>query len=176
MASRRPSTRENPQGPPVTPVLDLEEILRRARASLRQTSRAARGATSGIARGFSPVVSNRYPFQSSSAEASNSQEFIGELGNFRVEESSSTAACIDPIPSDSTEVDLPQILSQLLPTPATSPSACSIPTSNMASPLTKMERILVALYAPLNFPNPLSTMPTGDCQKYMPKYLGRETL
>ena len=35
-----------------------------------------------------------------------------------------------------------------------------------------MERILVARYAPLNFPNPLSAMPTGDYLKYMPKFIG----
>ena len=33
-----------------------------------------------------------------------------------------------------------------------------------------MERILVARYAPLIFPNPLSAMPTGDYLKYMPKF------
>ena len=37
----------------------------------------------------------------------------------------------------------------------------------MDSPLTKMERILVSRYAPLNFPNPLSAMPTGDYLKYI---------
>ena len=42
----------------------------------------------------------------------------------------------------------------------------------MAAPLTKMERILVARYAPVNFPNPLSAMPTGDYLKYMPKFTG----
>ena len=78
MASRRPSTRANPKGPLVTPVSDPEEILRRARDSLRQTSRAARGATSGISRGISVVISNRPPFQSSSAEASSSQKFISK--------------------------------------------------------------------------------------------------
>ena len=72
MASRRPSTRENPQGPPVTIVSDPEEILRRARASLRQTSKAAREATSGISIGISIVITNRPPFKSSATEASNS--------------------------------------------------------------------------------------------------------
>ena len=43
----------------------------------------------------------------------------------------------------------------------------------MASPqLTKMERILVARYAPLNLTNLLSSMPTGDYLKYMPKFIG----
>ena len=43
----------------------------------------------------------------------------------------------------------------------------------MAAPqMTKMERILVARYAPLIFPNPLSSMPTGDYLKYMPKFTG----
>ena len=43
----------------------------------------------------------------------------------------------------------------------------------MAAPqLTKMERILVARYAPLNFPNPLLTMPTRHYLKYMPKFTG----
>ena len=37
---------------------------------------------------------------------------------------------------------------------------------------TKMERILVARYAPLIFPNPLSAMPNGDYLKYMPKFTG----
>ena len=35
-----------------------------------------------------------------------------------------------------------------------------------------MERILVARYAPVNLPNPLSAMPTGDYLKYMPKFIG----
>ena len=38
--------------------------------------------------------------------------------------------------------------------------------------LTKMERILVARYAPLIFPNPLVAMPLGDYLKYMPKFIG----
>ena len=42
----------------------------------------------------------------------------------------------------------------------------------MVAPLTKMERILVARYAPLDLPNPLSTMPTRDYLKYMPKSNG----
>jgi hypothetical protein len=40
--------------------------------------------------------------------------------------------------------------------------------------LTKMERIIVVRYAPLVFPNPLNAMPTGDYQKYMPKFSGTE--
>jgi hypothetical protein len=39
-------------------------------------------------------------------------------------------------------------------------------------PLTKMQQILAARYAPLILPNPLSSMPTGDYQKYMPKFTG----
>ena len=35
-----------------------------------------------------------------------------------------------------------------------------------------MERILVSRYAPLNLPNPLVVMPTGDYLKYMPKFTG----
>ena len=35
-----------------------------------------------------------------------------------------------------------------------------------------METILVATHAPLNLPNPLSAMPTGDYLKYMPKFTG----
>ena len=103
----RPSTRENPQRPPVTPVSDPEEILRRARASLRQTSRARREATSGISRGISTVLSNRAPFKYPSTETHNSQEFIIESKKFRVEESSSTATCVDPIPGDSTQINPP---------------------------------------------------------------------
>ena len=40
------------------------------------------------------------------------------------------------------------------------------------SPLTKMQWILVARYAPLVLQNPPATMPTGDYQKYMPKFIG----
>ena len=166
MASRRPSTRENPQGPQVTPVLDPEEIIRRSRASLRHTSRGARGATSGISRDIYVVISNRPPFQSSSAETSNSQEFRSTSEIFRAEEYSSTNSCGDPIPDDSIEINIP------LPTPTVSPSTLSIPTSNMNVPLTKMERILVSRYAPLNLPNPLFAMPTRDYLKYMPKFTG----
>ena len=107
MASRRPSTKSNPQGTPVTHVLDPEEILTRARDSLRQISKSAREATLGISRGISAVISNIPPFQSSFVETYNSQEFIVESENFRVEESSSTASCIYPIPGDSTKINTP---------------------------------------------------------------------
>jgi hypothetical protein len=39
-------------------------------------------------------------------------------------------------------------------------------------PLTKMQQILAARYAPLILPNPVAAMPTGDYQKYMPKFTG----
>jgi hypothetical protein len=39
-------------------------------------------------------------------------------------------------------------------------------------PLTKMQQILAARYVPLILPNPVSSMPTGDYQKYMPKFTG----
>jgi hypothetical protein len=44
----------------------------------------------------------------------------------------------------------------------------------MASPppLTKMQRILAPRYAPLVLPNQPAAMPTGDYQKYMPKFIG----
>jgi hypothetical protein len=48
----------------------------------------------------------------------------------------------------------------------------STPKTAMAAPLTKMEQILANRYAPLVLPNPLSAMPTGDYQKYMPKFTG----
>ena len=41
-----------------------------------------------------------------------------------------------------------------------------------AAPLTRMEQILANRYAPLVLHHPLSQMPTGDYQKYMPKFLG----
>ena len=116
MASRRPSTRANPQRPPVTPVSNPEKIISRGRASKTHTSRSTRGAASGTSRGISFVVSNRPPFKSSSTEASSSQKFISESENLRVGESSSTIACVDPIPGKSTRVDLPPILPQIPPT------------------------------------------------------------
>ena len=76
MASRRPSTRANPKGPLATPVSDPEEILRRARVSLRQTSSAAKEATSGISRDIPAIIS--------SVETFDSQEFINTSENFRV--------------------------------------------------------------------------------------------
>ena len=87
MASRRPSTRANPQGPSATPVSDLEEILRRSRASLRQKSNATKEATLGISRDIPAIIS--------SAETFDSQEFINTSKNFRVEEYSSTVASVD---------------------------------------------------------------------------------
>ena len=68
MASRRPSTRANPKGPPAAPVLDPEEILRKTRDLLRQTSSVAQNATSGISKNISAAIS--------SAETFNSQKFL----------------------------------------------------------------------------------------------------
>ena len=64
MASRRPSTRANPKGPLVTPVSDPKEILRGARVSLRQTSRAAREATLGISIDIPAIISSAETFDS----------------------------------------------------------------------------------------------------------------
>jgi hypothetical protein len=58
------------------------------------------------------------------------------------------------------------------PLSPTSSSFVSITKTAMASPLTRMEQILANRYAPLFFPKPLSAMPTGDYQKYMPKFTG----
>ena len=93
MASRRPSTRENPQGPPSTPVSDAEEILRRARASLKQTNSASKEATLGISRNISAIISF--------AKTLNSHKFINTSENYRVWASSSIVACEDLISSDS---------------------------------------------------------------------------
>jgi hypothetical protein len=40
------------------------------------------------------------------------------------------------------------------------------------TPLTKMQRILAVIYAPLILQNPPAAMPTSDYQKYMPKFIG----
>ena len=64
MASRRPSTKENPQGPPATPVSVPEEILRSDRASLRQTSSAAKEATLGILIDIPAIISSSETFDS----------------------------------------------------------------------------------------------------------------
>ena len=90
MASRRPSTRENPQRPLVTPVSNPEKIIWRGKDSQRQASRSKRGDASSTSIGISPIVSNRNPFKSSSIEASSSHKFISESENLKVGESSST--------------------------------------------------------------------------------------
>jgi hypothetical protein len=58
------------------------------------------------------------------------------------------------------------------PLSPTSSSSESTTKVIMAVPLTRMEQILANRYAPLVLPNPLSAMPTGDYQKYMPKFTG----
>lgn len=40
--------------------------------------------------------------------------------------------------------------------------------------LTKIERIIAARYGPLVLPVPLNSMPVGDYQEYMPKFIGTE--
>ena len=99
MASRIPIMRTNTKGPPTTPVLNPEEILRRARASLRQTNSAAKEVTPGILRNISAIIS--------SAEKFNSQGFINTSENSRVWASSSTTTCEYPIPGDSTVISIP---------------------------------------------------------------------
>jgi hypothetical protein len=48
--------------------------------------------------------------------------------------------------------------------------SASTPNIGMFILLTKMEKILANRHAPPVLPNPLSAMPTGDYQKYMPKF------
>ena len=49
-------------------------------------------------------------------------------------------------------------------------------TTTIAGPQapTKMERIISARYVPLILPTPLNAMPTGEYQKYRPKFTGTE--
>ena len=164
MASRRPSTIENPKGPPTTPISDPKEILRRARALLRQTSSVAQKSTLGISKNLSSIIS--------SSEILNSQEFLDTSEKAGGWASSRTVACEDPILGDSIGISIPPPSQQVYPLVLPS-STLSIPISNMDDPqLTKMERILVARYAPVIFPNPLVAMPTRDYLKYMPKFTG----
>lgn len=66
-------------------------------------------------------------------------------------------------------------------------SVSSIPSTSQVYPaitmaganqpnMTRMERIVAARYAPLVLPHPLSALPVGDYQKYMPKYTGEEDI
>jgi hypothetical protein len=85
------------------------------------------------------------------------------------------ASYFSPIPENSVqgEVRQPFYFNSVIPSPPSSPtnsSSVSTPKTAMATPLTKMEQILANRYAPLVFPNPLSALPTGDYQKYMPKF------
>ena len=70
VASRIPSTKENPKGPLATPVLDREEILRKARDLLRHTSSVAKNATSSISKNLS-------------AETLNSQKYLDTSEKYR---------------------------------------------------------------------------------------------
>jgi hypothetical protein len=73
------------------------------------------------------------------------------------------------------EVRQPLCFNSIIPSSPSSPTSSvseSTPKTVMAAPLTRMEQILANRYAPLVLPNPLSSMPTGDYQKYMPKFTG----
>jgi hypothetical protein len=56
--------------------------------------------------------------------------------------------------------------------PSSSSSSSTIQVIMVGQTQTRMEQILASRYAPLILPNPLSTMPTGDYQKYMSKFTG----
>jgi hypothetical protein len=76
----------------------------------------------------------------------------------------------------------PKIPSPLLISPSSqslviqTPSASTYTVIMTSTPqnLTKMEKFVAARYAPLVLLNPLNAMPTGDYQKYMPKFSGVE--
>jgi hypothetical protein len=78
-------------------------------------------------------------------------------------------------PSFLSEVRLPLSIVSPIPSHPSSietSSSTSTPKIAMAAPLKKMEQILANRYASLVLPNPLSSMPTRDYQKYMPKFTG----
>ena len=55
-------------------------------------------------------------------------------------------------------------------------SSTLLVTTVMSGPQapTKMERIIATRYGPLILTTPLNAMPTGEYQKYMPKFTGTE--
>ena len=99
MASRRPSTKANPNGPPATLVSNPEEILRKVRDLLRQTNSATQTTTLGISRNIYTIISY--------AKTLNSQEFINTSENSRVWASLSSTTCEDMIPGDSSGISRP---------------------------------------------------------------------
>ena len=80
-------------------------------------------------------------------------------------------------PSFLSEVRQPLFIVSPIPSQSSSSEASSSASTlkiTMVVPLTKMEQILANRYASLMLPNPLSVVPTGYYQKYMPKFTGSE--
>jgi hypothetical protein len=95
--------------------------------------------------------------------AKGEENLVGQLANFYRASYQTSFPLEDSPPSHSPSVgDSKKKLSPF------SPLIIMVPPP----PLTKMQQILAARYAPLIFPNPVSAMPIGDYQKYMPKFIG----
>ena len=69
------------------------------------------------------------------------------------------------------------LVSSVTPQPSVIQSSNTLlVTTTMAGPQapTKMERIIAARYGPLILTTPLNALPTGEYQRYMPKFTGTE--
>jgi hypothetical protein len=96
--------------------------------------------------------------------ANGEENLVGQLANFYRASYQTSFPLEDSPPSHSSSVED----SKNKPSPFSPLIVMAAPP-----PLTKMQQILAARYAPLILPNPISAMPMGDYEKYMPKFTGK---
>jgi len=178
VAQCRRHTWRNPPKPPTDPVPDPEKIIREGKA-LQKGASSSESSQSETECHLAYIHTNLPVVQLAIQElSSKGEESLAKLlsGFYRDSYSLDSSFIVSPKKS-SPHIHHTRLVISAPPQPSViQASSTFISTIAMAAPQapTKIERIIDARYGPLVLPTPLSSMPTGEYQNYMPKFTGIE--
>ena len=165
-------TQRNPQKTQANPVPDPEKIIKERKALQKGASGSAKPKQYSISLQENPAIEQIHV--ESIASNTNSEEKLSEI--HKAPYSLGSPFVVSPKETSPPIHHTPLVLS-ITPQPSViQTSSTLIATTAMAGPQapTKMERIIAAKYGPLVLPTTLNAMPTGEYQKYMPKFTRTE--
>jgi hypothetical protein len=179
VASSGRHTRSHPQLPLATPEENPEVIIRKGKS--------AQGESSASQPGISPPPSVKTPFSCShfpSRPVSEVSRFLN-FGSVPAEFSPPglvpereilvTPSSLEVVPQHRPRAFSffsPSSPSSPIHTPSPPGSPLHIPMAGTHPPMTRMEAIIAARYAPLVLPQPLNALPADGYLKQLPKFMG----
>ena len=165
-------TQRNPQKSPADSVPDPEKIIKERKVSQKGASGSGKSKQSSISLQERLVIEQAHA--ESIASDTRNEEKISEI--HKASYSLGSPFSLSPKEASPPTHHIPLVLSVTPQFPTFQIASALVSTTAMAGPqaLAKMERTIAARYRPLVLPTTVNAMPTGEYQKYVPKFTGTE--